>query len=122
MSEVKMRKRARRGGGGRSFTKALDAAQKGDFEPLLGDCAEDWWEFVREHLELGTNQFMLRIELQDPAFGPWYTWVVYEQVDRGSSIAFTQLLIPDYETSPEAALAIPDGYEQVPYFAVRFDS
>lgn len=117
-----MRKRARRGGGGRSFTEALDAAQKGDFEPLLGDCAEDWWEFVRERLELGTSQFMLRIEVEDPAFGPWYTWLVYEQVDRGSSIALTQLLIPDYATNPEAALAIPDGYEQVPYFAVRFDS
>ena len=36
-----MWKRTRRGGWGRSFTEALDAAQKGDFEPLLGDCAED---------------------------------------------------------------------------------
>ena len=117
-----MRKRARRGGGGRSLPEALGAAQKGDFEPLLGAYAEDWWEFVRERLELGTDQLMLRIEMEDPAFGPWYTWVVYEQVDRGSSIALTQLLIPDYATSPEAALAIPDGYEQVPYFAVRFDS
>jgi hypothetical protein len=117
-----MRKRARRGGGGRSFTEALDAAQKGDYGPLWGDCAEDWWEFVREHLELGTGQFMLRIEMEDPAFGPWYTWLVCEQVDRGSSIALTQLLIPDYATNPEAALAIPDGYEQVPYCAVRFDS
>ena len=117
-----MRKRARRGGGGRSFTGALDAAQKGDLEPLLGDCAEDWREFVRERLELGTNQFMLRIEVEDRACGPWYTWVVYERVDRSSSIALTQLLIPDYATSPEAALAIPDGYEQVPYFAVRFGS
>ena len=117
-----MRKRARRGGGGRSFTEAMDAAQKGDFGPLLGDCVEDWWEFVREHLELGTNQFMLRIEMEDPAFGPWYTWLVYEQVDRDSSLALTQLLIPDPATNPAAALAIPDGYEQVPYFAVRFDS
>jgi hypothetical protein len=117
-----MRKRPRRGGGDRSFTEALDAAQKGDFEPLLGDRAEDWWEFVREHVELGTNQFMLRIEVQDPAFGPWCTWLVYEQAERGSSIALTQFLIPDYTTKPEAALAIPDGYEQVPYFAVRFDS
>ena len=117
-----MRKRARRGGGGRSFTKALDAAQKGDFEPLLGDCAEDWWEFVRERLELGTSQFMLRIEAQDPAYGPWYLWLVYEQVDRDSSLALTQLLIPDPATNPAAALAIPDGYEQVPYFAVRFGS
>jgi hypothetical protein len=118
-----MRKRTRRGGGGRSFTEALDAAQKGDFAPLLGDCAEDWWEFVRERLELGTSQFMLRIEVENPAFGPWYTWLVYEQVGRGSSIALTQLiLIPDYATNLEAALAIPDGYEQVPYFAVRFDS
>jgi hypothetical protein len=117
-----MRKRTRRGGGGRSFTEALDAAQKGDFGPLLGDCAEDWWEFVRERLELGTSQFMLRIEVEDPAFGPWYTWLVYEQVDRGSSIALRQLLVPDYATNLEAALAIPDGYEQVPYFAVRFDS
>ena len=103
---------------GSELTEALDAAQKGEVEPLLGD----WWEFVRERLELGTNQFMLRIEVEDRAFGPWYTWVVYEQVDRGSSIALTQLLIPDYATNPEAALAIPDGYEQVPYFAVRFDS
>jgi hypothetical protein len=117
-----MRKRTRRGGGDRSFTEALDAAQKGDFEPLLGDCAEDWREFVRERLEFGTSQFMLRIEVEDPAFGPWYTWLVYEQVDRGSSIALAQLLIPDYATKLEAALAIPDGYEQVPYFAVRFDS
>jgi hypothetical protein len=66
-----MRKHARRGGGRRSFTEALDAAQKGDFEPLLGDCAEDWWDFVRERFELGTNQFMLRIEVEDRAFGPW---------------------------------------------------
>ena len=117
-----MRKRARRGGGGRSFTEAMDAAQKGDFGPLLGDCVEDWWEFVRERLELGTSQFMLRIEVEDPAFGPWCTWVVYEPVDRGSSLALTQLLIPDPATNPAAALAIPDGYEQVPYFAVRFDS
>jgi hypothetical protein len=116
-----MGKRARRGGGGRSFTEALGAAEKGDFEPLVGDCAEDWWEFVREHLQLGTDQFMLRIELEDPAFGPWYAWVVYEQVDRGSSIALTGLLIPDYTTNPEAALAIPRGYEQVPYFGVQFE-
>jgi len=47
---------------------------------------------------------------------------VYEQVDRDSSLALTQLLIPDPATNPAAALAIPDGYEQVPYFAVRFDS
>ena len=117
-----MRKRARRGGGGRRFAEAIAAAQEGDFEPLLGNCAEDWWEFVRERLELGANQFMLRIEMEDATFGPWYTWVVYEEVDRGSSIALTNLLIPDYATNPEAALAIPDGYEQVPYFAVRFDS
>jgi hypothetical protein len=117
-----MRKRARRGGGGRSFTEALDAAEKGDFEPLLGDCAEDWWEFVRERLELGTSQFMLRMEVRDQAFGPWYMWLVYEPVDRGGSIGLTQLFIPGYETNPEAALAIPDGCEQVPCFAVRFDS
>ena len=117
-----MRKRTRRGGGGRSFTEALGAAQKGNFEPLLGDCTEGWREFVRERLELGTNQFMLQVEVEDPTFGPWYTWLVYEQVDRGSSIALTQLLIPDYATNLKAALAIPDGYEQVPYFSVRFDS
>ena len=117
-----MRKRARRGGGGRSFTEAMDAAQKGDFGPLLGDCVEDWWEFVRERLELGTSQFMLRIEAQDPAYGPWYLWHVNEQVERDRSHARTQLVIPDPATNPAAALAIPDGYEQVPYFAVRFDS
>jgi hypothetical protein len=117
-----MRKRARRGGRGQSLTEAIAAAQEGHFEPLLGDCAEDWWEFVREHLELGTNQFMLRIAMEDPAFGRWYTWLEYEGVDRGSSIALANVLIPDYAANPEAALAIPDGYEQVPYFAVRFDS
>ena len=71
---------------------------------------------------MGANQLMLRIENEDPAFGPWYAWLVYEQADSGRSIPLMQILIPDYETKADSALAIPDGYEQVPYYAFRWDS
>lgn len=117
-----MLKRAKKGGRSGSFVNTLDAAEKGDFEPLLGDHTEDWWNFVRERLDLGAKQLMLRIESEDPAFGPWYSWLVYEEADGGSSIALTRIIIPDYETNADSALAVPDGYEQVPYYAFRWGS
>jgi hypothetical protein len=116
-----MEKRSKKGGRSGSFVTTLDAAEKGDFEPLLGGHTQDWWNYVRERLDRGATRLMLRIENEDPAFGRWYAWLVYEGDDSGKSIALTNILIPDYETKADSALAIPDGYEQTPYFALRWD-
>ena len=117
-----MRKRPKKGGrseGGAGA--ALNAAQKGDFGPLLEDEVDAWWNFVGEHLELGTNRLMLRIEAQDPR-GPWYLWLVYD-VDHGDkSLALSELMLPNDETMANragTATATPEGYEQVPYFPYR---
>jgi hypothetical protein len=99
----------------------LDAARAGDFGLLLGNEADAWWNFVLEHIQLGTNQLMLRIEFQDPALGPWCFWFVYEVVDRSdNSIALLSFMHPSDENSPEPSLVVPEGYEQVPYYAYRW--
>jgi len=95
----------------------LDAALHGDFSSLFGDDGEVWWSFVRDRAELGADQVMLRVDT-----GTWCCWLVYEVVDNRSGIAMTQMLIPDYEKRPETAMAIPAGYEQVPYLTIAQDA
>lgn len=115
-----MRKR-RQNHGQTNISDALNGAKRGDFEALLGDRTEDWWNFVQERVDLGASQLMLRIEHEDSAFGFWYMWLVFEGDDQGSSVALTRILIPDYETKPDSALAIPKGYEHVPFFMYRWE-
>jgi hypothetical protein len=121
MVEIGMRKRHQNRSQA-NIADALDAAHRGDIEPLMRDRTEDWWNFVRERLDLGADQLMIRIENDDPAFGSWYLWLVFEVVDQHSGIALMRILIPDYEAKPDSALVIPQGYEQVPYFACRWES
>jgi hypothetical protein len=106
--------------GEQSVKSVLDAAKVGDFESLLGDGANAWWNFVVGRLELRVDQLMLRIEAEDPASGRWYLWLVYEVDESDNSIALAEVLVPDYENRPESALTTPEGYEQVPYFACRW--
>jgi hypothetical protein len=113
-----MRKRRRKGE--QSVESVLDAAKVGDFESLLGDESNAWWNFVVERLGLRVDQLMLRIEAEDPAIGSWYLWLVYEVDESDNSIALANILIPDYENRPESALTTPEGYEQVPYLACRW--
>jgi hypothetical protein len=105
-----------------NIADAINDAKGGDFGALLGDRTEDWWSFVRERLDGGASQLMLRIEHDDSAFGSWYMWLEFEGDDQCSSIALTRILVPDYETKPDSALAIPDGYEHVPFFVYRWDA
>ena len=96
---------------------AINQAYGGDFAPLLRDCEEDWQTFVRERIDLGADQLMIRIEMTDEG-RPWYAWLVCEVVSERSAIAISQVMVPQSES--DAALAIPEGYEQVPYFAIRW--
>jgi hypothetical protein len=46
-------------------------------------------------------------------------WLVFSVVDCGNALSLIKVSIPDPEGKPEAALAIPEGREQVPYFVLR---
>jgi hypothetical protein len=96
---------------------AINEAYRGDFAPLLRDCEADWQTFIRERIDLGADQLMIRIEMTDEG-RPWCAWLVCEVVSERSGIAISQVMVPQSET--DAALAIPEGYEQVPYFGIRW--
>ena len=61
---------------------------------------------------------MLRVDLNDDNFGPWCLWIILDVVDGSEELTLGQMLLPDYENKPHTAMAVPDGYEQVPYFAI----
>ena len=99
------------------FDRALQAALEGDIGLLLGDNADTWWSFVEERVMLGADQLMLRVDMEDESIGPWCIWVVLDVVDS-DDLTLGQIFMPDYENHPDTAMAIPDRYEQVPYFVV----
>jgi hypothetical protein len=99
-------------------SQAIKAAQEGDFASLFENDADKWWVFVRERLDLGADELMIRIDLEDDSFGPWYVWLLFSAQNYGRAISFEGVLIPDYETEPDSALATPEGREQVPYFVL----
>jgi hypothetical protein len=101
------------------ISRAVREAREGDFTLLLGEDAERWWAFVDERLQMGSDELMIRIDLEDDLSGPWYMWLVLRVVDSGDALALERVCIPDLEGKPEAALAIPAGREQVPYFVLR---
>lgn len=100
------------------ISQAIKAAREGDFTSLLGDDTESWWAFVRERLDLGADELMIRIDLEDASFGPWCLWLLFSVQELGSALALEGILVPDYENEPGAALATPEGREQVPYFVL----
>jgi hypothetical protein len=100
------------------LSKAIKAAQEGDFASLLESDTDSWWAFVRERFDLGTNELMIRIGLEDKSFGPWYLWLLFSVEEDRIALSLKGVLIPDYENEPDAGLAIPDGQEQVPYFVL----
>ena len=100
------------------IAQAVNAAHDGDFTTLLGEDAETWWIFVRERIDLGANELMLRIDLVDDDLGPWYMWLLFFVQEHGNALALDAILIPEYENDPKAALATPAGREQVPYFVL----
>lgn len=57
---------------------------------------------------------MIRIDLEDDSFGPWYVWLLFNVQEHGSALSLESVLIPDYEMEPDTALATPQGREQVP--------
>ena len=97
---------------------ALKAAHEGDFSSLLESDTENWWAFVRERIDIGADELMIRIDLEDDSFGQWYLWLLFSVQEHGSTLALEGVLIPDYENEPGAALAIPKGREQTPYFVL----
>lgn len=99
-------------------SQAIKAAHEGDFESLFEDDTESWWAFVRERLDLGADELMLRIDLEDASLGRWYLWLLFSVQEYGTALALEEVLIPDYENEPDAALATPQGREQVPYFVL----
>ena len=99
-------------------SQAIKAAQEGDFTSLFENDTESWWDFVRERLDLGADELMIRIDLEDHSFGPWYAWLLFSVQELGSALSLEGVLIPDYENEPDAALATPEGREQVPYFVL----
>ena len=103
-------------------SQAIKAAQEGDFSVLLQDDSQMWWAFVRERLDLGADELMLRIDLEDVALGPWCIWLVVSVQEQGGSVALEAIFVPDYENDHEAALAMPEGQEQVPYFVLSHTS
>ena len=101
------------------ISRAVHEALEGDFTYLLGGDAGRWWAFVGERLEMGADELMVRIDLEDDSSGPWFMWLVFSVVDCGNALSLIKVSIPDPEGKPEAALAIPEGREQVPYFVLR---
>lgn len=99
-------------------SQAIKAAQEGDFASLFENSAESWWVFVRERLDLGADELMIRVDLDDDSFGPWYMWLLFSVEEHGSALSLEGVLIPDYENKPNTALATPEGREQVPYFVL----
>jgi hypothetical protein len=54
---------------------------------------------------------MVRIDLHDESFGPWFLWLLFNVQDHGSALSLEDVLIPDYENDPEATLSTPKGRE-----------
>lgn len=77
---------------------------------------DSWWAFVDERLGLGADELMIHIDLDDDSFSPWYVWLLFCVQECSSSLSLESVFIPDYENEPDAALATPEGREQVPYF------
>ena len=45
-------------------------------------------------------------------------WLSFRVNERGTALSLEDVFVPDYENKPEAALAIPEGREQVPCFFI----
>jgi len=99
-------------------SQAIRAAHEGDFAALLEDDAEKWWAFVKEQIDLGADELMLRIDLEDADIGQWFIWLRFTLQEHGRALALESVLIPDYENDPGAAQATPKGQEQVLYFVL----
>jgi hypothetical protein len=102
-----------------AISRAIREARTGDFTYLLGEDAERWWAFVGDRIEMGSDELMIRIDLDDDSSGPWFMWLVLSVEDSGKSLSLKQVCIPDSEGNPEAALSVPVGREQIPYFVLQ---
>jgi len=98
------------------ISQVLAAASDGNFDSIFGEESERWWDFVRERLDLGADELMIRLELEDPDFRRWFLWLLFRVEEDSRALALEEVLVPDYEAKPEAAIEIPQGREQVPYF------
>lgn len=100
------------------ISQVLAAVREGNFDSIFGEESERWWEFVGDRLDLGADELMIRLDLEDPDFGRWFLWLVLSVDESSRALALEEVLIPDYETKPEAAIEIPQGREPVPYFVL----
>jgi hypothetical protein len=100
------------------ISHVLKAAREGDFDSLFGKDSEGWWDFVRERLDLGADELMIRLDLEDPDFGRWFLWLLFSVQENNRALVLEEVLIPDYEENPKAALQTPQGREQVPCFVL----
>ncbi|MHB2029643.1 MAG: hypothetical protein ACYCPT_12620, partial [Acidimicrobiales bacterium] len=63
-------------------SRAIKAAQEGDFASLFENDIDSWWNFVGERLDLGADELMIRIDLEDDSLGPWYMWILFSVVEH----------------------------------------
>jgi len=102
----------------RDVADVLSAASAGDFDALFADGIERWWDFVNERLDLGADELMIRLDLEDADFGAWYVWLVFSALQSPRALTLEEVLLPDYEANPASALALPQGREQVPFYVL----
>jgi hypothetical protein len=100
------------------ISQLIAAASDGNFNAIFGKESEEWWDFVIDRVNLGADELMIRLDLEDPDIGRWFLWLVFSVHENGQALALEEVLIPDYETEPESAIEIPLGREQVPYFVL----
>jgi hypothetical protein len=100
------------------ISQVLRAASEGYFDSIFGKESEGWWDFVRERVDLGADELMIRLDLEEPDSGTWFLWLLFSVQENSLALTLEEFLIPDHETKPEAATEIPRGLEQVPYFVL----
>jgi hypothetical protein len=54
------------------ISQVLSAASEGDFDSIFEKESEGWWDFVRERVDLGADELMIRLDLEDPDSGTWF--------------------------------------------------
>jgi hypothetical protein len=54
------------------ISQVLRASSEGNFDSIFGKESAGWWDFVRERVDLGADELMIRLDLEDPDSGTWF--------------------------------------------------